>query len=155
MWFKVEDKTIDTRKQVLYEEGASTRGLNAYIYSDELYVGGWNEPVRQSGWEGTWLKTDQITDEKWHHLAVVLDGGKDVAQNALVGYLDGEAFDVGEGSQLWSHRGGIGLGNINGGAKFHDGTRAAGNQGLAGALDNVAIFNDALSASQVKALASM
>lgn len=156
LWFKVDDKSIDSRKQVLYEEGGGWRGLNAYVYDDSLYVGGWNNPPaggrnQESGWDGTWLKTDGIASDQWHQLVFVLDGGKDVAANALTAYLDGEVFGSGEGSQLWGHSGGIGLGSVNRGTRFHDGASFSGPQGLAGAIDNVDIFNEALSAEQVQA----
>jgi len=153
LWFKVDDKSIDSRKQVLYEEGANVRGLNAYVFDDQLFVGGWNKPKGESDWEGTWLKTEAIGSDQWHHLAFVLEGGEDVAANAFTAYLDGKAFDAGEGSQLWNHPGGIGLGAINGGTKFHDGLKVSGRNGLAGALDDVAIYNDALSAEQIEVLA--
>lgn len=154
LWFKVDNETLDTRKQMLYEEGAGVRGLNAYVYDDRLYVGGWNNPSKESGWKGTWINTDQIVSDKWHHLAVVLDGGPDVSSNAIAGYLDGKIFGSGEGSQLWSHGGGIGLGSVNRGTRFHDGIVADRGNGLAGALNDVKIFNSALSAGQIETIAS-
>ncbi|MBI3312907.1 MAG: hypothetical protein HYZ83_01540 [Candidatus Omnitrophica bacterium] len=42
IWFRVEDASINTRKQVIYEEGGAGRGLNIYVYDGKLYVGGWN-----------------------------------------------------------------------------------------------------------------
>ena len=155
LWFKVDDKSVNSRKQVLYEEGACVRGLNAYVFEDKLFVGGWNKPDSESNWQGTWLQTDQLASDQWHHLAFVLKGDKTVADNSFTAYLDGEVFGAGEGSQLWSHGGGIGFGSINRGSKFHDGQPIRGANGLAGALDNVSIFNDALSAEQVQALASL
>ena len=155
LWFKVDDKSVNSRKQVLYEEGASVRGLNAYVFEDKLFVGGWNTPDQESGWQGTWLQTDQLASDQWHHLAFVLKGDETVANNSLTAYLDGEIFGSGDASQLWSHGGGIGFGSINRGSKFHDGQPIGGANGLAGALDNVSIFNNALSAQQVQTLASL
>ena len=153
LWFKVDDASINSRKQVLYEEGAGMRGLNAYIFDNKLFVGGWNEPTRESNWEGDWIETDQIIAGGWNHLAFVLDGGPNVATDALTGYLNGEVFGSTVGSQLWEHIGGVGLGSINGGTKFHDGRKPWSGNGLAGALDNVEIYNSALSAEQVQTLA--
>ncbi|NEP18493.1 MAG: LamG domain-containing protein [Leptolyngbya sp. SIO4C1] len=147
------DETDSGQKQVLYEEGAGSRGLNLYVDNDRLYVGGWNTPSKESGWSGTWLSTDKISANKWHHVTLVLDGGRSVSDDALRGYLDGQAFGSGEGSMLWSHGRGIGLGSINRGTRFHDGA-ARGSYGLAGALDEVMILNSALDDSQVRSLAA-
>ena len=138
-------------RQVLYEEGGKGRGLNAYVEGDKLYVGGWNRPNRESNWEGTWLSTDDVEVGKWHHLAFTLDGGSNVAQNAFTGYLDGKVFDKGEGSQLWSHGNGIGLGNVNGSTLFHD-RSAAGSTGFVGSMDSFKIYNSAASQAQLQTL---
>ncbi len=55
-WFKVENKNITSRKQTIYEQGGTIRGLNIYVYDGNLYVGGWNEPNGDSDWDpGSWL----------------------------------------------------------------------------------------------------
>ncbi len=152
--FRVDDINDDQR-QVIYEEGASVRGLNIYLDGNELYVGGWNAPGKESGWSGTWLSTELSTDsasaEEWHRVDLVLEGGRQVTQDAFRGYLNGEQFGSGAGSQLWSHSGGIGLGSINGGTRFHDGLTPNSGSGFAGAIDEVTIYNDALSSQEIGA----
>ena len=143
-----QTNTVD-QKQVLYEEGGSTRGLNIYLDEDKLYVGGWNRTSKESGWTGTWLSTAEISVEQWHRVDLVLEGGNKISQNAIRGYLDGEEFDSGKGSQLWSHRGGIGIGSIHDGTRFHDGLTPRNGSGFAGAIDEVMIFNDALSDNEI------
>lgn len=135
---------------MLYEEGAGFRGLNMYLEGDQLYVGGWNRPDNQSDWEGTWLSTDALNDG-WNHVALVLDGDETVSDGAFRGYINGEKFGEGEGSQLWDHPGGIGIGSIHGGTRFHDDTSKSGN-GFAGAIDEVMIYNSALDDSQIQTL---
>ncbi|NER79946.1 MAG: PKD domain-containing protein [Leptolyngbya sp. SIO1D8] len=153
LWFKADDLVNPaSRPQVIYEEGGQFRGLNIYLKGDQLHVGGWNMPSQESGWQGTWLSSDNVSANQWNHVALVLDGGDRVADGALRGYLNGEQFGEGEGSQLWSHGGGIGLGNVYGDTRFHTGS-AKGNYGLTGAIDDVQIFNSALSNSQVQGLA--
>ena len=147
------DDISGNKRQVLYEEGASVRGLNIYIDKDRLFVGGWNTPNRESGWSGTWLSTklskEKVSADKWYKVDLVLDGGRQVTQNAFRGYLDGQQFGSGKGSQLWSHSGGIGIGRVNGGTRFHDGITPNSGNGFAGAVDEVMVFNDALSSSEV------
>ncbi|MDJ0746821.1 MAG: LamG domain-containing protein [Xenococcaceae cyanobacterium MO_167.B27] len=141
LWFQADDINTSTGKQVLYEEGGGIRGLNIYLDAGQLYVGGWNTP--ESGWSGTYLSTDNITSNKWHHVALVLDGETTVQPDSFVAYLDGQEFARGEGSQLWSHGNAIGLGNINGVTKFHDGVSNTSN-GFAGSLDEFKIYNRVL-----------
>ena len=93
-WFKVDNVDL-TEKQTIYEQGGTVRGLNIYIYNGLLYVGGWNEPGgSESGWNGTWLFTaaDEIESDKWHHVALTLNGDDDITTDALRGYLDGVEF---------------------------------------------------------------
>lgn len=156
LWFKL-DKGSTNQPKVLYEEGGSIRGLNMYIDKnkagqDRLRVGGWNTPGKESGWTGTWLSTNKISTGQWHHVALVLEGGNSVAQNALRGYLDGELFGSGKGSKLWSHSGGIGVGSINGGTRFAGGKTPGSGYGFDGMVDEVMISNNALNADQIEAM---
>lgn len=154
-WFKADEIIGNGRKQVLYEEGGTARGLNTYISGDDLYVGGWNLPGRESGWQGSWIKAaNSVKVGQWQHVAVVLDGGDTVRANALTAYLDGEKVGSRKGSQLWAHGDAIALGNIAGRTRFHDGI-GVGTQGLSGVLDEVNIYNQALSGDQVKSLQAL
>ncbi|MDJ0575747.1 MAG: LamG domain-containing protein [Xenococcaceae cyanobacterium MO_234.B1] len=149
LWFQAEDINITNRKQVLYEEGGGTRGLNIYLDAGQLYVGGWN--TSESGWLGTYLATDTITSNIWHHVALVLNGATTVQPDSFIAYLDGQEFARGEGSQLWSHGDAIGLGNINGATRFHDGVSNTSN-GFAGNLDELQIYNRALDNIEIDGL---
>ncbi len=119
-WFKVNDKSITNRKQTIYEQGGTVRGLNIYIHGGKLYVGGWNEPGGESNWQGTWLSTSNIQSGIWHHVALTLNGGNSKTNNAFKGYLDGQEFGYGQGSKLWNHPGDISIGR-NKDTKFHSG----------------------------------
>ena len=152
LWFKADQTNNGNQKQVLYEEGGSTRGLNIYLDDGQLYVGGWNRPTNESNWAGTWLKTDNISANRWHRVDLVLSGGTQLKSNGLKGYLDGKQFGSGKASQLWSHTAGIGLGSIHDSTRFHDGQFPSSGSGFAGTIDEVNIFNDALSASELSTL---
>ena len=76
------------RRQVLFEEGGSTRGLHIYIEDEQLFVGGWNNPAWESSWQGTWL-TAPIEKGEWNHATLVLDGTAERRPDSLVAYLNG------------------------------------------------------------------
>jgi len=142
LWFQAQGE-LDGR-QVIYEQGGISRGLNIYLDGGSLYAGAWNLP--ESNWEGTWLSTEGLVAGRWYHLALVLDGSDEVEPAAIAGYLDGEEFARGAVSQLWIHQDGIGLGNINGTTLFHDGTTARSRDllGFDGLLDELKIYNRVL-----------
>ena len=119
-FFKADDASSATEKQVLYKEGDSSRGLNIYLFDGRLYVGGWNQPDDESNWEGTFLSA-ALTDSEWHSVTLVLDGGATVESDAFRGYLDGQQFGTGSGSQLWNHSGNVAVGAVDGSTRFHDG----------------------------------
>ena len=154
--FKI-DEFKSNEKQVLYEQGGTVRGLNIYLENDSLYVGGWNEPTTESGWSGTYLSTDGLLTNEWYHVALVLDseeGNSSIQPQVLQGYLNGVKFGEGEGSQLWSHSGGIGVGGLNGDTQFHDGdAKGTGINNFSGSIDDIQSYNQALDTKEINYLA--
>jgi len=149
-WFKVENKNITSRKQTIYEQGGTIRGLNIYVYDGNLYVGGWNEPNGESDWDpGTFLSTSSIQSNTWHHVALTLNGGNSVTNNAFKGYLDGTQFGSGQGSKLWNHSGDVSIAR-NRDTKFHTGDYNSAKY-FAGMIDEVRLWNVARTASEIAA----
>jgi len=134
-------------RQVVYEEGAQVRGLNIYIDNGLLYFGGWN--LAESGWQPTFISVP-ITAGVPISASLTLNGGPTVAPNALSGYLNGSLVGRDEGSQLWSHGGGIGIGGANGNTIFHDGVGVGGT--LNGSIDSLSIYNRTLSDAEIGGL---
>ena len=141
LWFKAD--SVNDGTQVLYEEGGSLRGLVIYLKNGQVHVRGWNRPSSESDWDpGTDLAAS-VTPNVWHHVVLVLDA-RDyhyVQPDVFKGYLDGEEFASGPGSQLWGHGDAIGIGRVNGGT-YIPGSRGA--MPFGGLIDEVKIFNIAL-----------
>ncbi|WP_184676185.1 LamG domain-containing protein [Algisphaera agarilytica] len=153
-WFRADDAELSSRKQIIFEEGGTTRGLNIYLYDGRVYVGGWNLPGSESNWAGTWLSAAGIRTGQWHHVALTLDGGATLEADAMRGYLDGQEFARGEGSQLWPHSGSITIGDHSDGTIFHDGVQSGSfTASFAGQLDDGRVYNRPLDASEVFTLA--
>ncbi|MBR8828539.1 MAG: LamG domain-containing protein [Gomphosphaeria aponina SAG 52.96 = DSM 107014] len=154
LWFKADDVDISNRKQILYEEGGNTKGLNIYINNGFLYVGGWNQPI--SKWHGTYLASDAISDDTWHHVTLVLDainGLKSTTDDAFLAYLDGELMGTGKGSQLDKRVDNIGIGSLNQTTKFHDGNaKGTSTNSFAGMIEDVRVYNRALTADEIDIL---
>ncbi|NJM89345.1 MAG: cadherin-like domain-containing protein [Hydrococcus sp. RU_2_2] len=158
LWFRVDDKNLSNRKQVLYEEGGARRGLNIYVHNGRLYVGGWNNESSQRNWQGTYLSTEAIASDRWHHVTLTLNAQKNATTSqlgTLTAYLDGKNFGTGNGSQIGSHIDNIGIGGLNQSTQFHDGdATGTGTNGLKGNIDDVRIYNRVLSDREIADLAS-
>jgi len=145
LWFKTDDVTT---RQVLYEEGGNTRGMVLYLDAGNFYIGAWNNG--ENGWTSTYLSTP-VSSSAWHHVALVLDATTTLASDAFRGYLDGVKFAQGDGATINDHTGGIGLGGINNSCNFHDGNVSSGYH-FAGLIDDFALYNRALSDSELAAI---
>ena len=147
-WFSVDNKDITSRKQTIYEQGGTVRGLNIYIYGGSLYVGGWNEPSNESNWNpGTFLSTSSIENNTWYHVALTLDGGSSVTSNAFKGYLNGVEFGSGDGSKLWNHGGDVSIAR-NRDTKFHSGDYNSAKY-FDGKIDEVRLWNITRTQAQI------
>ena len=147
-WFSVVNKDITSRKQTIYEQGGTVRGLNIYIYGGSLYVGGWNEPSNESNWNpGTFISTSSIENNTWYHVALTLDGGSSVTNNAFKGYLNGVEFGSGDGSKLWNHAGDVSIAR-NRDTKFHSGDYNSAKY-FDGKIDEVRLWNITRTQAQI------
>ena len=155
VWFNVDDSFGASHKQVVYEQGGTTRGLAIYVFNGSLFVGGWNDVASESNWPGTFLETGSIQSGKWHHVALVLDGSSTTVQpNSLKGYLDGALFGSGGGARIWGHDDDIGIGAVDGNSRFRDGAVLAGANGFKGRIDEIRIYDKVLTDSEIQNLAS-
>ena len=147
-WFRTNNKNSNT-KQVIYEQGGGTRGLNIYLQSGRLYAGGWNRRSNESNWSGSWKYVTSIESNQWHHVALTLNGGSTVTNNALKIYLDGALAISEPGSRLWGHNP-ANIGRTISGSRYHNGT---GNGfTFNGKIDEVRIWNVARSQSEINAM---
>ena len=145
-WFRTNNKDSNTI-QVIYEQGGGTRGLNIYIQSGRLYVGGWNRRSNESNWIGTWDYTTNIVNNKWHHVALTLSGGSSVTNHALKLYLDGANVVSGSGSRLWGHNP-ANIGRTLNGSRYHNGSTGNGYT-FNGKIDEVRIWNVARTQNEI------
>lgn len=134
VWFRVNDKSINTRKQAIYEEGGAGNGLNIYIYNGFLYCGIWSDV---NGWK-TYVNTNAILDDTWHHVALVLDGASETRA-----YLDGTLFATDNTAGVLSpHSDNNSIGNITQNTEFHDGDFVGNGHHFEGDIDELRLWND-------------
>ena len=140
-WFKADDVSKST-KQVIYEEGGSGNGLNIYIQSNRLYLGGWSE---SQGWGGNYFNSLAISSNIWHHVAIVLSGG-----STFSAYLDGSIVgSTNSASTLNAHSGDISIGR-NGDTQFHTGDDGSDGEYFEGSIDELRIWNEDRSLAELR-----
>ncbi|NMF86620.1 LamG-like jellyroll fold domain-containing protein, partial [Nodosilinea sp. P-1105] len=147
LWVKVNDPTLTQRQQVIYHRGDGQQGLVIYVHDGRLYLGGYDQAA---GWSGTWLSSDRILAERWHHVALVLDGRPELRPHALRAYLDGKLIGVGDGRQL-SAAGSAHLGLAAGDVRFHDGLATATDTHLVGAVLELRLWTTARTTAEIRA----
>lgn len=147
VWFFA--KNINkTTPQVIYEEGGAVRGFNIYIQSGALYVGGWNE--NETSWQGTFLSTSAISDQRWHHVVARLRNGTGSLQpDKFKGYLDGVEFGSGPGTEVYAHSGDICIAR-NGSTKFHTGDDSSVGEYFEGMVEELRIWDNARTTNQIR-----
>ncbi len=144
--FQTDDVTA---RQVLFEEGGTSKGLNIYIDNGNLYIGAWDRAV---GFDGTFLST-AIQAGQSYSVSLVLDATNTMTADALRGYLDGQLFGSGTAMQIRGHGSGTAFGSNSGRTRFHDGSSTKDvAYNFAGRLDHLRIYNRVLTIDEIVSL---
>jgi len=141
-----------SEKQMVFEEGGTTRGLNIYVHEGLAYAGGWNPADYTPQWTGTFLSAP-IGSNEWHVVVAVLRGGGAGQENdKFEMWLDGKLIAKGPGAQLNARSDDNAIGHVIGQSKAHDGNIAGGGSFFGGMVDEVWILNTALTENELTAI---
>ena len=150
LWLRMEPGANDLTS-VVFEQGGYWRGLNLILEKGFLVANGWNRPAKESDWSGTALNGGRLATGEWTHVALVLDAGETVQENALHLYVNGTLAASGPGSQLWPQKDDNGIGQVRKGTVFR-GRQVRWLDPLQAGIDDLAIWDKALGAEEVKSL---
>ena len=129
-------------KQVIYEQGGITKGLNIYLEDDQLNLGAWVSRT------GKWLSY-QIEADTTYHVVLVFDAGE------LTGYVNGSSIGTVSTSfnYIPGHSGDIAIGQMSDATRFSNDESSSANSDyyFDGTIDEVALYNTALSQDRVEA----
>lgn len=143
LWFSA-DSTAS--RQVLWEEGGGTNGMSLYLESGTLYARAWSET---NAWTNDLQATTTVSAGTRYQAVAVLDA----VGGTLRLYLDGSlraTSTKGDTTSLAKHTDNGAIGAALQVTEFHDGdSNGSWGQFFAGVIDEVALYNSALSASQV------
>ncbi len=145
LWFETD--AITTTRQVLYEQGGTTRGINLYLEEvagvDTLFMGAWN--MAESDWGPTFVSTP-VSEDTAYHAVFVLDGdpdGNNGTDDGFVrGYLNGVSLgSVGGAGHLRAHGNNNAAMGVTENVRYADGSTQGDGANFAGFLDEVALYN--------------
>ncbi len=145
LWFKAPD---ETGRHVLWEEGGRARGISVYLKGGNLWAGAWNRNGA-SAWADDVFATKAFDANVTYHVVVTVDP----ANGKLRLFMNGVRVRTKAGvGAIFDHVGAIGVGARNGAVRYHD-TAASNGTGayLEGVIDEIAIYNTALTPAQVQA----
>jgi hypothetical protein len=150
LFFQADDTSP---RQVLYEEGGRTRGLNIYLEDGVLYVGAWNDSDDDGGQTSPWgpffLSTPVQADEPYM-VDLVLAGDPTGKTGSLIGYLNGVAFDDTDGvGRLFGHAADCAIAAMKDESYFATGGVTGDDYWFAGVIDEVSLYDRALSADEI------
>ncbi|MHC4756027.1 MAG: hypothetical protein ACYTBP_12890 [Planctomycetota bacterium] len=150
--FKCADVT-KPEKQVVYEEGGTTRGLTIYVHEGLVYTGGWNLSDYTPEWIGTYLSAP-ISSGVWYAVAMVVrDGGAGQEDDKFEMWMDGKLISKGPGAELRPHTDDCGIGYHNSQVKFHDGNVSSTGSYFEGIVDEIWMINAALTQVELRGFA--
>ncbi|MHA7099768.1 hypothetical protein [Roseivirga pacifica] len=119
-----------TTRQVLYEQGGNTRGINIYIRNGSLYAHAWNRNNDGAGapWnEGDATASATVEPNSEYILTFEFDGNVSES-GTFSGYLNGQLFGtVSSIGLLFSHTGDINIGLSGSNQRYDDGTNGSFN----------------------------
>ncbi len=119
-----------TDRQVLYEQGGETRGINIYIRSGNLHISSWNR--NNDGTGSPWNNSTNVNTvstavaaDTEYIVTLELDGNSGVT-GTLTGYLNGASFgSISSVGLLFSDTDGIEFGGTDGTTQYDDGVNAS------------------------------
>lgn len=126
------DTTDVTTRQVVYEQGGATRGINVYLRGGNLYLSVWNRNSDGAGspWNnGTNVSTVSTAVTANTEYIVTLDfNGSSSSAGTVTGYLNGQSFgSLSSAGLLYADTDGIEFGASDGTSQFDDGSNAGTN----------------------------
>lgn len=131
-------------RQVLFEQGGTTNGFNLYLQDDELHFGAWTSNTFH---DANTTALDLLADTTYHAVGTWDNGLLDLYVNGqLVASADASA----DFTQVASHGDDGAIGGVHTNTRYHNGTAGDGDN-FAGIIDEVALYNTALSADQIAA----
>ena len=130
-----------SRRQILWEQGGSVRGLSLYIENGSVFCNAWNDNNDDSGATTPWqnkVVSESIATDTVYIVAMRMVQNTQTMSCYLNGGLVGTASGVGK---LFNHSDDIGLGGGAGGTLFPDGSSTTSGANFSGHIAEFLAYN--------------
>ena len=141
-----------TARQVIYEQGGTTRGMSIYVEGGQIHIAAWNYGEENWGYKEV---TSAISAGEFYTATLILQGVQNET-GTLTGFLNGVGIGTANNvGLLYNHPGAIGVGELVNGARF-GGTSDNGDHiyVFGGTIERIAQYNDALTGNYLLDLQS-
>jgi hypothetical protein len=139
-------------RQVIYEEGGTTRGVVIYILNGELYFGAYNESNDGAGSPWTFRSVMTNVTPNTTYVMTNVFSGNDSSTGVIQTYLNGSLVGTTTGvGYLYDHGANISIGQNGDGNINESGNGAAGSY-FNGLLGEFLIYDNALNTNQIDIL---
>lgn len=137
-----------TSRQVLYEEGGGTRGLNIFIENGEVYVGMWNNHNDGVGSPWGYQYVSAPVQANTPYILATNYEGNSAISGTLTLWLNGVLTDQVSGlGYIYAHSGDIGIGAMINASMFFSVAASGNGNNFDGRIAEFIIYNQALSTS--------
>ncbi len=125
-----------TTRQVLYEEGGGTRGMNVYVYNSRVYCGFWNTSDDGDGIQNFTSASFPVEESEKYIVSWIFDysnyTGPSGPDGSLKCYVNGTQVggDLTTTSRLFAHSAAVGLGCQYSASRYESGSTGGSNSNL-------------------------
>lgn len=139
---------VSTR-QMIYEQGGSSRGLNFYIDQGLLFINGWNVPADDANpWNPSFV-TSPVAADTLYLATLEFNSVAGKIKGYMNGSFVGEVTGVG---RLFGHSDDIGIGAVNGGTHYHDNANGSTGDHFSGAVGEFLNYNGEMTSAERQAV---
>ena len=153
--FRSADEVLS--RQVIYEEGGILRGINFYIEDGKFHCGFWNNIDDGDQRQRFTRVSEEINPNTRYTAIMVYDysnfNGRRGPKGEIECYIDAQSIGTTQTtSRLHAHSGDIGLGSMNNGSYFSDGSVWGGGYHFKGHIYELLMYNTAHSSTSIDRL---
>lgn len=143
---------VNTR-QMLYEEGGPTRGVNIYLFNGDIYFGAFNNASDGAGSPWTFKSVLASVNPNTTYVLTNVFKGNSSSSGSIETFLNGDSVGVTSGvGLLYDHTANISIGQNGDGTVVEGNNTNSSNQFYNGLLGEFLFYNLALNQNQIDLL---
>lgn len=137
-----------TNRQVIFEEGGGSRGLNIYIFNGQLYFAGWNLVNDGAGSPWGFSSINTAVSTNTTYVLSYVYSGNNLGTGNIQGFINGNSFGtIPNVGLLYNHNPGV-LGAEISGSYYETGSSSTNGKYFGGDISEFIHYNTAVNIAQ-------